>query len=1385
MASFEEAMGEGSERKPTSKGVSFAEARGTPESRGAGYYLGQAAKAVPAALDMILGAPAGLANNLIGAGRSAVDQALGVSRVGAEMGARESQRFLEPFQSPVESFLEGATSVLPEGYRYRRFDQSGVQHLMQAGTNALSEATGGAVSPYDAEQMVGFGMNLLGVKGLKPTVQALARPVLGPEVLTPREQVAAGRAAMKSKRKGTPSDEYTSARATYDYAEPPPAARAAEEAPAGTTTPMGFERPMPTDAAYERPVNMQDPTRPPGPAPEAPDRSMPVGQRVRTPEMIAREREIRAAFRDDPGTADYLRQLAEERSEAPSHRLITEANEVGRPPEVANWDELVGQVRGAMEKAPEERTPAELEAIDTYNRHTRMNRAFVAEREAKALVEEAEASGRTVGAPDWPELSSRARTILAEKPAFLQTAEDRAVLRDYSRRLLAAKHQIGEADPRFIRAIGAGLVGAAATAPIWAAVAKYLAPDEYEDFKAWMKRKFGPEETPPAPRPGEQLPEKWRYDQMPMPGRPEFKRERLLTDAGLGLGALALGTKGKSLFAVRRGSVEPGGAYFSTKGSSTYFDPSAAGVDHYNLDAAHIADTSHPATAVALLEETLKDPTLKAADKVRLEEALKEARAGEPFIDYTLADETPMKEAGKRLGYDGFKVWENDDIASPSSVFLWNTDKAQKLAQKAAQEAAETPSSQEGKIDRRLAVGLGAAAVGAAAGPFIAQQLGGDPNKWWTQAMLGAGGLWGATHALTGKSATTLNDALGNMSTQLGLIHPAIRRAARDFEKNVKVNTQQAYDRIGSFLTELHKNGTPALNSALLSGDSGKIGEAIKGNPTLVAGWHSVQGLLKEFETTLSGLGRFREGLTNYFPRIVKDYEGLMEALGGDARKGIERELAAADSKAMTDRGHPLTDVERSLIIDRYLAKGNSTDMVNRPDFTRRRTVDMRPELEQFYEKPADALMRYVSAAVQDVETAKFFGKDLVTRNIQGKKFTDIGNSIEKLLSTRLEEGQLTPAQLPEVRRLLRARFGEGEKSPAKWLQDVRDANNLTLLGDIASSVVQSGDVLTSFYHHGFTPTMQAVKQTLTGDGQIHPRDLGLANHVIEELGSGRPVGKVLQGVFKYGGFQAIDQFGKATHLNASMLKNQRLARTSEGRAQLTERYGRAYGDDMPQLLEDLRNGKRTDLTDSLIFSELSDAQPISKLEMPTAYLKHPNGRLLYQMKSYALKQLDVLRRDIYEELRNGSKQKALRNAAALGAVMSLSNIPGSAVKAWLSGQDFDFEKIDYLDNFLQNIGLSRYSADKALSGKPIDAVTRMVLPPVTQYQQMMESPEKAVKYAPFVGREVYNRYLGGNEEKARRERLEERRKNETPEERARRYERAAARKQLQREAAQ
>jgi len=135
-------------------------------------------------------------------------------------------------------------------------------------------------------------------------------------------------------------------------------------------------------------------------------------------------------------------------------------------------------------------------------------------------------------------------------------------------------------------------------------------------------------------------------------------------------------------FAIRRGDVASSGAYFATPGSSTYYDTSstADSVARYDLSALNIADADHPETGLALLTTALEYPGLDEESRSRIAELQALYAEGDGSIGYLDNDGLPLPWAGQKLGFDGIRVWEQDDWTSPSSIFVWSVGRVDFVA---------------------------------------------------------------------------------------------------------------------------------------------------------------------------------------------------------------------------------------------------------------------------------------------------------------------------------------------------------------------------------------------------------------------------------------------------------------------------------------------------------------------------------------------------------------------------------------------------------------------------------------------------------------------------------------------------------------------------------
>ena len=248
--------------------------------------------------------------------------------------------------------------------------------------------------------------------------------------------------------------------------------------------------------------------------------------------------------------------------------------------------------------------------------------------------------------------------------------------------------------------------------------------------------------------------------------------------------------------------------------------------------------------------------------------------------------------------------------------------------------------------------------------------------------------------------------------------------------------------------------------------------------------------------------------------------------------------------------------------------------------------------------------------------------------------------------------------------------------APVRRADLQRDAPHEGLFEAYLTALGQLADVGVTAAMHGVFPTIRALWQTVqearasaTGKGRgeagrFNMDDMGLADRIADEFVTTVKNPWMVKGVeistanfaektLKWSGFNFTDEFGKLVNMNAAANALRAKAKSPGGRAELAARYGEYFGTDFTKLVDDLAAGRKSPLVGEAIFRELSDAQPLTKLEMPQAYVGTPSGRFLYTMKSWMIKQMNLVRERGVREMASGDPARARRGAGVRRAVVA------------------------------------------------------------------------------------------------------------------------------------
>jgi hypothetical protein len=188
-------------------------------------------------------------------------------------------------------------------------------------------------------------------------------------------------------------------------------------------------------------------------------------------------------------------------------------------------------------------------------------------------------------------------------------------------------------------------------------------------------------------------------------------------------------------------------------------------------------------------------------------------------------------------------------------------------------------------------------------------------------------------------------------------------------------------------------------------------------------------------------------------------------------------------------------------------------------------------------------------------------------------------------------------------------------------------------------------------------------------------------------LKSIRSSGDVLDVAMSLSQFKRVDMFGKDVVLNSALNKWSNIGKNKALQAEFKIKYRNSFTkEEMDNLISDFSNLKiypnSAPLTDDIkfvLFNELMDVQPITMSQMPTAYLNATKtaggfGRLLYQLKTFTLKQMDIVRTRGLQKIANGRVVEGTKELAQYGLILGATNATAQTAKRqiqdWIEGGD-------------------------------------------------------------------------------------------------------------------
>ena len=670
------------------------------------------------------------------------------------------------------------------------------------------------------------------------------------------------------------------------------------------------------------------------------------------------------------------------------------------------------------------------------------------------------------------------------------------------------------------------------------------------------------------------------------------------------------------------------------------------------------------------------------------------------------------------------------------------------------------------------------------------------PKRWWSR-------VFEDVKSVTSDLVTPISRQIKNLDKKLGTTFTAkFRNLDLDTGKKTAALMKGAMPFIKSMSNAL--KGKPQtkekFDDLLLEGDFNEIVNLIDRLKLPEKASDSIKIELKQMRQTLEEIrayareeGGFDVGyIEDYFPRKVKNYKELREFMDNDPElRAATTEIdKAIDEFALKNKinKEDLTPEELAEITSRvirgYPVKGGAPSSTKERKIFDKKTLN---KIRKAYESPEDALESYIRGTVEAVERKKFLGmvKPVKGQAVQGEGFKDVMGAdvgmragVEESLAYALAEDLLKGTKfgqedVEKLRQIIQSRFSGGTESYTT--RALKNLGYLQVMTNFGSAITQLADQVFSIHFNGFG---NHFKTLFNRKDMFNFAELtGISQREFEDIGNSDKLSGLLDNLFRKTGLKQLDLFAKNTYMNAAWRKYHKLAQSEGGSQKLREELLPYFGDRTDKVIKAVRSNAPTNKeppaeVTELVFHKLLDVAPATASEVPAAYMRNPNMRIMYMLKTFTIKQIDTFRTAGLSNIKEGgelylagraegnqSKQekgvrlaaKGTKDLVQIAALFAAANAGTDVIKDVIYGRPIKRDEL-IEDNLWKLIGVNRYTVYNARRKGPGKAFIDFVAPPTAVFDRAFDDISAIVGDGEYKGAMlqgtpldlIYWRYLGG-----------------------------------------
>lgn len=368
-----------------------------------------------------------------------------------------------------------------------------------------------------------------------------------------------------------------------------------------------------------------------------------------------------------------------------------------------------------------------------------------------------------------------------------------------------------------------------------------------------------------------------------------------------------------------------------------------------------------------------------------------------------------------------------------------------------------------------------------------------------------------------------------------------------------------------------------------------------------------------------------------YFPRVVKDYEWLIDYMNRVSGKDIKVNKVSLMIKIRNIQADPdITEEEKEEKIRNAISIEFKRPWTTSEHGKERTMWDLSSWWEwiyAYYENPIEALDHYITTMTKAIQRQLFLwwmkeDAEITESDILNQ---DTAESVSTIIWNLVEQWKVSEDDVEELQKSILAVLNK-KRSP-KSVTAIKDITYISTITNFLSAINQLDDLWMVILKD--RSWLKHIVKTIFGKAWIKYDDLWLEDAYEmfrEEWG-------VTNWLFKKSFFNMFDRLGKTSFINTAWQSMIRQSKNEKTRGYLYTRLQAMYWtESADRMMEKIDSGNYNDENWQIDIEILRDllyqlwsTQPIYTSAMPVTYLNHPRARLCYALSSFTLKRIDWL----------------------------------------------------------------------------------------------------------------------------------------------------------------